>query len=81
MASTVMDPEVRDLIDRALKLEPDVRESIALELLDSVEGDADFAGTIGRRCAEIAAGNAVTLSREESDTQIREAIRKLGLEL
>ena len=81
MASTVMDPEVRDLIDRALKLEPDVRESIALELLDSVEGDADYWATIARRSEELASGKVIGLTREEAEQQIREKMRTLGVEL
>jgi hypothetical protein len=81
MANTVSDAEARELIDRAMKLAPDVRESIALELLDSIDADADFAATIARRCTEIAAGLPVTLSRGESDKQIREAIHSLGVEL
>jgi len=81
MANTVLDAEARELIDRAMKLAPDVRESIALELFGSIDDDADFAATITRRCAEIAAGLPVTLSRGESDKQIRDAIRSLGVEL
>jgi len=62
-------------------LDPKVRESIALELLESVEDNAGLAATLARRCAEIAAGLPVSLSREESDKEIREKIRSLGVEL
>jgi hypothetical protein len=39
------------------------------------------AAEIGRRAAMVASGNYVSLSREEAEQQVREAIRKLGVEL
>lgn len=75
MASATQDPEVRDLIDRALKFAPDFRESIALELLGSVDETDDLAGTIARRSEEIASGKAVTLTRSETEQEVRESTR------
>jgi hypothetical protein len=81
MTGAVTDPEARELIDRAMKLAPDVRESIALELLDSVEDDTDYWAAIARRSEDIASGKVVALTRDEAEQQIREKLRTLGAEL
>jgi putative addiction module component (TIGR02574 family) len=87
--TTPENPEIRELIDRAMKLEPADRETIAMELLDSVEAAVDEAiskseswqSAIARRSEEVASGNVTPLTRDESEAQVREAIRKLGAEL
>ncbi|MDB5307895.1 MAG: hypothetical protein JWO38_2097 [Gemmataceae bacterium] len=77
---------MRELIDRAMKLSPADRESIALELLNSVEPgrpDSDrepWESVIARRSAEVAAGSVTPLTRDQAEAQVREAIRKLGVE-
>jgi putative addiction module component (TIGR02574 family) len=88
-ATTPENPEVRELIDRAMKLAPADRESIAMELLDSVEAPVDetasksesWQSAIARRSEEVASGSVTPMTRDESEAQVREAIRKLGVEL
>lgn len=80
-------PEVRELIDRAMKLSPADRVSIALELLDSVEAsrpDSDqelWEAVIARRSAEATSGSVTLLTRDQAEAQVREATRELGLDL
>jgi putative addiction module component (TIGR02574 family) len=87
--TTPENPEIRDLINRALKLSTEEREAIALELLESTEaapaaqpGNPDYwKAEILRRSAEIASGSVTPLTREEAESQVRATIRKLGVEL
>jgi hypothetical protein len=74
-------PEVRDLIDRGLKLSPQERESVALELLDSVESPPLDLATIQRRITDVDSGRVVALTREESELAVKAKMRELGLEL
>ena len=87
--TTPENPEVRQLIERAMKLSAEERETIALELLESTESPSGISetnsdywrGEIARRSAEVASGAVSPLTREEAEAQVREAIRKLGVEL
>jgi hypothetical protein len=74
-------PEVRELIVRGLKLSPEERESVALELLDSVEAPPLSPETILRRIADIESGRSVSLTREEAERAVKVRMRELGLEL
>ena len=79
--ATTENPEVRELIDRGLKLSPEERESVALELLDSVEAPPLDRETILRRIADVESGRIVALTREEAELAVRVKMRELGLEL
>ncbi len=79
--ATTENPEVRELIDRGLKLSPKERESVALELLDSVEAPPLDRATILRRIADIESGRVVALAREEAELAVRIKMRELGHEL
>ena len=73
-------PEVRELLDRGLKLPPQDRESLAHDLLNSLEMEPSME-TILRRSDEIASGQAVLLTREEAAAEVRARMLELGVEL
>lgn len=61
-------------------------KGIVRDLLDEDDpppgrSDEEEAAEIARRAAMVASGNYASLSREEAEQQVREAIRKLGVEL
>lgn len=65
-----MNPEVSDLLKRALALSPDERAALANTLLDSIEGtdetvQAAWDDEVERRIADLKAGKAVTVPLEE----------------
>ncbi|MGA3194568.1 MAG: addiction module protein [Terriglobales bacterium] len=65
-----MNPEVSDLLKRALALSPDERAALANTLLDSIEGtdetvQAAWDDEVARRIADLKAGKAVTVPWEE----------------
>lgn len=74
-------PEVRELFDRSLQLSREDRESLALELLDSLEAEPVSSETILRRSDEIRSGKVVPLTREEAEAEVRTRLSELGVEL
>lgn len=80
-ATSPENPEVRDLIDRAMKLPPEVREQIAHDLLDSVYPPEDpeqvktaWRAELQRRMDAIQNGTMKTYSIEESMAYIRQSL-------
>jgi putative addiction module component (TIGR02574 family) len=81
--------EAGELFGRALKLSPDLREQLAHDLLATVDpppgrpwSDRDYwKAELARRIADVESGAVTPLTREEAEAQVREAIRKLGVEL
>lgn len=76
MTPTATDQEVRDILDRVRKLPPEVRESIANEVLDELEPAAPMRFTteeirlawqeeIARRIAAYQRGEVQTMTMEE----------------
>lgn len=75
-----------ELIATLRQLSPDERDAVR-DILDEEDGPPDtrtpeaWAAEIRRRIDDVESGRVVPLTREESERQIREAIRKLGHEL
>ena len=73
-----------DLIDRVKKLSPENRCKLAV-LMDGWDGPpdsvADWPTEIRRRLTKIADGSARLMTKEESDSAIRAAVRAEGFEL
>jgi hypothetical protein len=70
-----------ELIDRVMKLSPENRAKLA-DLLDEADlppGPDD--AEIRRRLASVLDGTAQTLSREEADEAVRQALRAHGVDL
>ncbi len=74
-----------DLIERVMTLSPEQQEELS-ELIAVADmppnqlSDEEFKAEIARRVAEVQAGRAVLLTREEADEQVREEMRKVGVE-
>jgi putative addiction module component (TIGR02574 family) len=74
--------EVRDLRERALKLPPDVREQLALEMLGSVRASEEdsaqareaLRAELQRRMDAVAAGTMKTYSVEETMAYLRQVV-------
>jgi hypothetical protein len=74
------------LLDQVLALTPEQREELfELAALEDMPPDPrteeDWRTEIARRVADIQAGRAVLMSREEAYEQVRVEMRKLGVEL
>ena len=69
-----------ELIERVKKLSPESQEQLVDLIYGPMPPGPDDA-EIARRLDELAAGNVTLLTREEAEAQVREAIRKLGVEL
>ena len=60
----------------------ELAELIALaDLPPDPMSEEEFKAELARRVADVQAGRAVLLTREEADEQVREEMRKLGVEL
>ena len=75
-----------DLIERVMTLSPEqqdeLSEMIALaDLPPDTVSDEEFKAELARRVADVAAGRAVLLTREQAEEQVREEMRKSGVEL
>jgi putative addiction module component (TIGR02574 family) len=76
--------EARELIDRALKLSPLARETIALELFDSLEGPPDdpdevkkeWKDEIARRIGDLKSGRVVGIDADEALAAMRQRLRE-----
>jgi hypothetical protein len=80
VSTTTANPETQELLARVRKLPPDDQRLFAFDVLDALE-ETNLMDTVLRRSAEIAAGKAVLLTREESEAEIRAKMRELGVEL
>ena len=82
MSATPTEAELPpDLVDRVMQLTPEGRGRL-MELIceaDLPPGPGDE--EIARRARSVADGTAKTLTREESERAIREAMRAQGVEL
>jgi putative addiction module component (TIGR02574 family) len=73
---------VRDIVAEAMKLPPDVRESVALELLDSIEESPEdpeavkkaWQEELERRMKSVRDGTVRTYSVEETMAYLRQTI-------
>jgi putative addiction module component (TIGR02574 family) len=87
MTPTATDELPADLVERVKQLSPRGKE----QLLDLLEGDVDlppdprtdeeWREEIARRIADVQAGRGELLTREQAEEQVREEMRKLGVEL
>jgi hypothetical protein len=87
MTPTATDDLPADLVERVKQLSSRGKE----QLLDLLEADTElppdprtedeWREEIARRVADIEAGRAALLTREQADEQVREAMRKAGVEL
>jgi putative addiction module component (TIGR02574 family) len=87
MIPTTTDDLPADLVERVNQLSPKGKE----QLLDLLEGQVDLPSDtrteeewreeIARRIADVQAGRAVLLTREQAEEQVRAEMRKLGVEL
>lgn len=87
MNPTSTDDLPADLVERVKRLSPQGKE----QLFDLLEQDIDlpldprteeeWRAEIARRVADVQAGRSVLLTREQAEAEIREAMRKLGVEL
>jgi putative addiction module component (TIGR02574 family) len=74
------------LVEQVLALTPEQRDELfeLVELADlppDTRTDAEWKEEIARRVADVQAGRSVLLTREQAEAEIREAMRKLGVEL
>ena len=82
--ATLENPEIRELIVRGLKLSREDREEVMLELLDSLEEQADdpvvvresWQATLSARWKAIQNGSMPTVSAAEAIEHARERLRK-----
>ena len=75
-----------DLIERVMTLSPEQQDELAelialADLPPDPMSEEEFKAELARRVADVQAGRAVLLTREEADEQVREEMRKLGVEL
>lgn len=79
MTATEVDQEVRDIVARARKLPAALQESIANQLLDSVEADEGYteeelADELQRRWDEYKRGDVQAIPIEEFQAELRQRI-------
>jgi len=81
--ASVETPEVRELLARAMRLSPAQRESIAFELLDSLEPAQDsdevkkaWRAELARRIRDIEEGKVDLLDAKESIARLRLHLRE-----
>jgi putative addiction module component (TIGR02574 family) len=77
--ATFEDPEVQDVLQRALRLPPQVRKDIAVELFESAEASEDseevteaWRAELSRRVADIESGKVKMYSIAESMAYLRQ---------
>jgi putative addiction module component (TIGR02574 family) len=78
-ATTVDDPEAQDIIERALRLPPQVRKDIAIELFESARPPEDpeevkeaWRAELARRVADIESGRVRMIPLAESMAYLRQ---------
>ncbi len=82
MAAITTEAELpQDLIDRVMKLSPEGRGQLMELICEADLPPGPDEKEIARRLNSVMDGTAKTLTREESDEAIRQAMRSQGVEL
>jgi putative addiction module component (TIGR02574 family) len=82
--SATTTPEARDILDRAMKLSNAERETIAIELLDSLDGPPDdpdevkksWREEIAKRIEDIKTGRVQTIDAHEALDRVEQKLRE-----